>query len=121
MKNIIDYIVTIILIMLGSIHTILTPIFYSALDVDSLWFAGTGLAFLFLGFINIFRIRTNEIFIKAFCLFSNSIVFVYCILIVLILTKPQALISLIDLFFLLVLSLVDVNSYLKRKPGRIRE
>ena len=109
MRKKVDYIATILLLILGSIHTILTPVFYKTFDLNALWFAGTGLAFVFLGFINIFRIKTTERIIKIFCLFGNVLAFFYCILIVLKLGEPQAFISLFDLLVLLVLSLVDLK------------
>lgn len=109
MSKKIDDIATILLIILGFIHIILTPIFYKTFDLDSLWFAGTGLAFLFLGFINIFRIRTTEMFIKKLCSLGNAMAFVYCILIVLKLSEPQAFVSLIVLLIIFGLSLVDLK------------
>ncbi len=81
--------------------------FYKTFDVNALWFAGTGLAFVFLSFINISRIKTNEKSVKTLCLFGNGSAFIFCILIVIKLGEPQAFISLIDLFVLTGLSLID--------------
>ncbi len=109
MRKKIDYIATILLLILGSVHIILTPVFYKTFDLNTLWFAGTGLAFVFLGFINIFRIKTTDIFIKRLCSFGNALAFIFCIFIVIKLAEPQAFISLIDLLILFGLSLADLR------------
>lgn len=109
MRKKLDYVATILLLILGSVHTILTPVFYKTFDLDALWFIGTGLAFVFLGFINISRIKTTEIFIKILCPIGNALAFIYCIFIVLKLAEPQAFISFFDLLVLLVLSLIDLK------------
>lgn len=43
------------LILLGITHTVLTPLFYSVFDVDAVWFAGSGLGFIYLGSYNLKR------------------------------------------------------------------
>ena len=103
MRRKLDYTATIVILILWSVHTILTPLFYKTFDLGALWFAGTGLAFIFLGFINISRIKTTEIGINILCIVGNVIAFIYCIFIVLKLSEPQAFISLLDLLFLVVL------------------
>jgi hypothetical protein len=42
-----------LLVALGVVHTSLTPMFYSRFTLGALWFAGSGLAMIFLGFLNI--------------------------------------------------------------------
>ncbi len=107
MRKKLDYVSTILLLLLGSAHTILTPVFYKTFDLNALWFAGTGLAFVFLGFLNISRMKTTDNTIKILCLVGNGLAFVYCIFIVLKLGEPQAFISFFDLLLLLVLSFID--------------
>ncbi len=109
MRKKLDYVATILILILGSAHTILTPMFYKTFDLDALWFAGTGLSFVFLGFLNISRIKTTEIVIKILALSGNVLAFIYCIFIVLKLAEPQAFISLVDLLSLSVLSLIDLK------------
>ena len=95
--------------ILGSVHTVLTPLFYKTFDLDALWFAGTGLAFVFLGFINFTRIRTSELVNTLLCLFGNVLALIFCICFVTKLAEPQAYISLFVLLFLFSLSLIDVK------------
>jgi hypothetical protein len=42
-----------LLIALGAVHTALTPVFYGRLTPNAMWFAGSGLAMIFVGFLNI--------------------------------------------------------------------
>ena len=107
MRRKIDYIFTTFLIILGICHTALTPMFYKIFDLNALWFAGTGLAFMFLGLFNVSRLKTTEKFIKILCSVGNALAFIFCILIVMQLTQPQAFICLFTLFVLLGLSLID--------------
>ena len=109
MKKIIDYLAALFIFILGSAHTVLTPLFYKTFDLDALWFAGTGLAFVFLGFTNIARIRTTELIITLLCLFGNVLTLIFCVCIVIKLAEPQAYISLFVLLFLFSLSLIDVK------------
>jgi hypothetical protein len=46
-----------ILVGLGLIHTLATPIFYSGFTENALWFAATGLGLVFLGLLNLEVIR----------------------------------------------------------------
>lgn len=109
MRKKIDYVFTILLLVLGSIHTVLTPVFYKTFTLNALWFAGTGLAFVFLGFINFSRIKTTERLIKMLCSLGNALALIYCILMVIKLAEPQAFIGLIDLLVLSGLSFIDLR------------
>jgi hypothetical protein len=42
-----------LLIALGAVHTALTPVFYGRLTPNAVWFAGAGLAMIFVGFLNV--------------------------------------------------------------------
>lgn len=46
-----------LLIALGAMHTALTPVFYSRLTPNAMWFAGAGLAMVFVGFLNVILSR----------------------------------------------------------------
>lgn len=85
-----------VLIGLGILHTALTPLFYSSLTEDALWFAGTGLGFLFLGLFNLAALRMPAAL--NLCLTANLIGSVFGILIVVILPAPQAFLALLALF-----------------------
>jgi hypothetical protein len=62
-----------IILFLGVGHTLLTPMFYPSFSVDALWFAGTGLALLFLGMLNWIAIRANLSWIYNFAIPANVI------------------------------------------------
>ncbi len=110
MRKKIDYIAIALILLLGLLHTIMTPVFYKAFDLSAIWFAGTGLAFVFLGVINIARVKTPEILIKRLCLAVNLIAVIYGVFVVIKLVKPHAYFSLIVLLFLLILSFIDLAS-----------
>jgi len=50
-----------IIVGLGLIHTLATPIFYSGFTEDGLWFAGTGLGLVFLGLLNLEVIQNQPL------------------------------------------------------------
>ncbi|MFK7844374.1 MAG: hypothetical protein AB8G77_03660 [Rhodothermales bacterium] len=84
-----------LLILIGIVHTVLT-FFIGPLSVGSLWFAGTGLAFIFLGFINLsmrihpqLNIRSRSIGIVA-----NFIGLAFMVAAVIILGEPQTFVAL---------------------------
>lgn len=109
MLKTINYIAAAILIFLGVAHTVLTPIFYKVFDLNSLWFAGAGLGFVFLGAINICRIIIKNNSINIISLLSNSTALIYCMLITYKLDKPQAIIILLDVSILVFLSTIDLK------------
>lgn len=84
-----------LIILLGVGHTIMTPVFYHQLTLDALWFAGTGLALIFLGILNVFAIKTAITIINTVCICANLLVTIYFFLILLAFPKlePQAIIG----------------------------
>ena len=80
---------------LGVIHTALTPLFYDRFSPDALWFAGTGLALVFLGLLNIVAERVWEVWALNVCIAANLIGCVYGILVVLALPEIQAYVGLV--------------------------
>jgi hypothetical protein len=46
-----------LLVALGAVHTALTPVFYGRLSPNAMWFAGAGLAMVFVGFLNVILSR----------------------------------------------------------------
>lgn len=110
MKTKIDYTFTVLLIVLGICHTSFTPLFYKIFDLNALWFAGTGLAFVFLGIINVSRLQSTKMLSKVLCSISNALALTFCILIYLKMAQPQVFISLFILLILLGFSLFDLRS-----------
>lgn len=45
---------------LGLVHIGFTPVFYPGMRIDSMWFAGTGLALIFLAFANVLLLGRTE-------------------------------------------------------------
>lgn len=93
MKNF--YRISAYLLLIGVIHTALTPLFYDKFSPDALWFAGTGLALAFLSLLNIVAERKREGWMLKICVAANLTGLVYGILIVLALPEFQAYISLL--------------------------
>jgi hypothetical protein len=110
MKKILNYLSIALILLLGVVHVVLTPLFYKTFDLSSLWFAGTGLSFVFLGIINVSRVNTKNKSIKVIGLLANSLALILCILIVMKLRQPQAYIGLFVLALLFLLSLIDLLS-----------
>jgi len=92
MRKIYKY--TAYLLFLGVIHTALTPAFYSSLSPDAMWFAGTGLAMIFLALLNIIAERVFERWVFNICIIANLVGCVYNVLVVIALPEFQAFIGL---------------------------
>ncbi len=104
-----DYIAIALLLLLGTAHTTLTPLFYHELSVDSLWFAGTGLSFIFLALLNISRTLTTHKTITLMSFIGNIITLAYCLLIVMKADEPQAYLSLFVITSLSVFSFLELT------------
>jgi hypothetical protein len=83
------------LLLIGVIHTALTPLFYDRFSLNALWFAGTGLALIFLSLLNIVTERIHADWVLKICVAANLVGCIYCILIVMALPEIQAFISLL--------------------------
>ena len=84
------YRITAYSLSLGVIHTALTPLFYDRFSPDALWFAGTGLALVFLGLLNLVAERVWEVWALNICIAANLIGCVYGALVVIALPEIQA-------------------------------
>ena len=102
------YRITAYLLLIGVIHTALTPVFYHEFSPDALWFAGTGLALVFLGLLNITAERVFEPWILNICVVANLVGCIYSILIVIVLPEIQAVAG------LLIFLAVTIGSILAR-------
>jgi hypothetical protein len=78
------------LVGLGGLHALLTPVFYPAFSADAVWFAGTGLALVFLGALNIAHTSSPDRHIQRLCLITNVIGTLFCITIAAVVAEPQA-------------------------------
>lgn len=83
------------LLMLGVIHSALTPVFYKSFSVDALWFFGTGLSLVFLSMLNIAASRILEKWVLKMTLIANIIGSLFSASLLFLLTdEPQAYLGL---------------------------
>ncbi len=99
---------------LGLIHTALTPLFYDHLSPAALWFAGTGLALVFLGLLNLGAERVWQAWLLNVCIAANLVTAVFCVLIVTVLAEFQAYLALV---FTLAVTAASIGSRLKIKAA----
>ena len=71
MSRRIDFIAIIIIIVLGSAHTALTPVLAKEFDSPPADFAAIGLVFIFLGLLNLLRNKTSLKLTNTVCLAAN--------------------------------------------------
>jgi hypothetical protein len=84
---------SILLIALGVVHTALTHVFYGRFSLNALWFAGSGLTMIFLGFLNIALSRAvgQDRLVQILCYIANLITTVFGILLVTVDSEPQVI------------------------------
>ncbi|MBN1888480.1 MAG: hypothetical protein JW850_10835 [Thermoflexales bacterium] len=92
--------------LLGVLHTVLTPLFYDRLSPDALWFAGTGLALVFLGLLNLVAERTWQAWAIHICIAANVVACIYGILIVIALPEIQAYVAAIIFIAIVIASIL---------------
>jgi hypothetical protein len=63
-----------IILALGVVHTLATPIFYSGFTEDALWFAGTGFGLVFLGLLNLEVIHNPTSGGFSLCIVANALI-----------------------------------------------
>jgi hypothetical protein len=95
MLNTIHKIVAGLAVALGLVHSALT-IEIGTFDIDALWFAGSGLAIIFAGFLNLAFIRTSpkDLLVRWLCIiadFTLTILFVVAFFTVL--HEPQVVLG----------------------------
>lgn len=104
------------LLLIGVIHTALTPVFYDQFSVDAIWFAGTGLALIFLGLLNIVGERVFEPWVLNICIAANVVGLIYGFLIVIVLPEFQAFLSLL-IFLMVTIGSIAVRISLVNEPS----
>lgn len=100
MRNKLDYIFSIIILLLGIVHISLTPMFYKTMNDAASIFIGMGLAFVFLGVLNITRLLSNKKSVTILCLICDLIAIAYLIFSCFVMQKiePQFLVSVFVVF-----------------------
>jgi len=83
-----------LIIALGSLHSVLTFVFYKDFSSRALWFFGTGLALVMLGFLNVANYRQgSDQTIRVLCAVSNLIFTAVFVAGSFIMFEPQTLIG----------------------------
>ena len=101
-----------LLAALGVVHTALTPMFYGRLSVGSMWFAGSGIAMIAVGFLNIATSRhAGDFLLRILCYVINLLTVVFGILIVTVDNEPQVI------FGLLLMITITATAFLLKEGG----
>lgn len=99
-----------LVVLLGIAYIVLTPFFFRQFGLDVLWFAGTGLGFIFLGNLNLVVMLSKRSGFYMMAITSNLMAL---LLSVLILSTNAAAQSYLSLAIALLLSVASVNQYIR--------
>jgi uncharacterized membrane protein len=82
-----------LLIALGIVHTTLTPVFYGRLSPGAMWFAGSGLTMVFVGFLNVIigRDAGRDPLARVLCYVANILTTVFGVILVTMDNEPQVI------------------------------
>lgn len=99
-----------LLAALGAVHTALTPVFYGRFSLGALWFAGSGLAMVYVGLLNLTLDRDvgRDRFVRVYCYAANLLTLFFGILIVTLDREPQVL------FGLVLIALMTATAFMTR-------
>ncbi len=98
-----------LLVVMGIVHIALTPIFFRQFGLDVLWFAGTGLALIFLGNINLMVLISRRSGFYMMAITSNIMAL---LLVVVILSMNPSIQAYISFILVLLLTLAAANEYI---------
>lgn len=103
-----------LLAALGLVHTALTPVFYGRLSVGAMWFAGSGLTMMFVGFLNVALNRGagRDRLVKILCYAANLLTLVFGVMIVFVTNAPQVV------FGLVLISVMTATAFMVRDEVR---
>lgn len=105
---------SLLLVALGVVHTALTPVFYENFSHNALWFAGSGLAMIFVGLLNITLSRDvgRDRLVRACCYAANLLIVVFGFLMVAVNREGQVI------FGLVLIVLMTITAFmLAGEPG----
>lgn len=88
-------ILTGVIIALGLLHVSMTFHDYDTFSMRALWFAGTGIAIILAGFLNIVLLREagRDRLVRLLCVVTNLIFAVMFVLALLLLPQPQVFVG----------------------------
>src|SRR5215218_6869607 len=86
-----------LLVALGTVHAALTPMFYGRFSLGALWFLGSGLTMIFLGFLNIILSRNvgQDRLVQLLCYLANLLCTGFGFLLVTLDNEPQVIFGLV--------------------------
>jgi MFS-type transporter involved in bile tolerance (Atg22 family) len=101
---------SVLLAALGVVHTALTPVFYGRFSHNALWFAGSGLAMIFVGLLNLTLGRDvgRDHLFRLFCYAANLLTVIFGFLMVGINREPQVI------FGFVLIVLMTVTAFMLR-------
>lgn len=99
-----------LLAALGVVHTALTPVFYGRFTLGALWFAGSGLAMIFVGLLNLTLRRDvgGDRLVRVFCYAANLLTLGFGLLFVTLDREPQVI------FWIVMIALMTVTAFTLR-------
>ncbi len=89
-----------VVLLLGMVHMIFTAVFFPALNLEAVWFAGSGLVFVVLAFFNFARPAAESMFSWGLCLSANFMVLIFSVVILVQMSEIQAVVAAMVMFFL---------------------
>ena len=103
-----------LLILLGVIHSGLTPVFYKTFNADALWFFGTGMSYTFMGLYNLATLKVKILSIYRIAIVLNFIGTIFTIAITYILREPQAYIAMVLVIYIFIFSILNITGLIKK-------
>lgn len=102
---------SVLLTALGVVHTAPTPVFYGRFSLGALWFAGAGLAMVFVGLLNIGLSRAfgRDRLMRILCYAANVITTSFGVLLVTVDIEPQVI------FGLVLIILMTITAFMLRE------
>jgi hypothetical protein len=90
-----------LLVISGLLQLAFTPVFFSHFGLEVLWFAGTGLGFVFLGNLNLIVLLAEKVNYYIMTLTSNLLGLMFTIILLAVLDSIQAYIALLIMLLVL--------------------
>ena len=103
-----------LLVLMGIIHIAFSPVFFTQFGLEVIWFAGTGLGFVFLGNLNILAITIQKANLYSVVVTSNILSVLLTSVILSMLSSTQAYIALGIAILALIGSFAEYVRLIKR-------
>jgi hypothetical protein len=107
-----------LLVLTGIVHIAFSPVFFGQFGMEVLWFAGTGLGFVFLGNLNIIVLASRKAAYYTVAVSSNLLGVLLTAVTVTMLSSFQAYITLIIAISALIGSFAEYVRLIKKIANR---